>query len=301
MIPKLDTYMYKTLKRYIRAILTTAGTEDEPYVLGTVLAGFEPGVADNFKKAFTGESKKKLPIDVVTSYPTTKQQVNALYVISRGSAEEDTSAGSIGLDTGNSESQGRSAIGGTEVNKAVQVSLDSRGYYLDIGEPILAISSISGITDNLIDMDSFNAGDTKIRLISPMPPEQATALSGASLHVIYTPKDVGSRSDYAGYIKGYQLEESLIITECSNNIDTLRCLDSLLKYILIMTKSSVNEGTDFQLAHIHSDPLGISDVREDRNIYQIQTVVTYKDTYQVPEDAADRLNKILLNGQSVTD
>ena len=97
--------MYKTLKRYIRAILTTAGTEDEPYVLGTVLAGFETGVADNFKKAFTGESKKKLSIDVVTSYPTTKQQVNALYVISRGGAEEDTSAGSIGLDTGNSESQ----------------------------------------------------------------------------------------------------------------------------------------------------------------------------------------------------
>lgn len=68
-----------------------------------------------------------------------------------------------------------------------------------------------------------------------------------------------------------------------------------------MTKSSANEGTGFQLAHIHSDPLGISDVREDRNIYQIQTVVTYKDTYQVPEDAADRLNKILLNEQVVTD
>ena len=47
MIPKLDTYMYKTLKRYIRAILTTAGTEDEPYVLGAVLGDKAASIASS--------------------------------------------------------------------------------------------------------------------------------------------------------------------------------------------------------------------------------------------------------------
>lgn len=286
--------MQTTLEKYLSAILNSVGTEDEPYIIDTALQGYEDGTADKFKQAFgLYNGKHKLPIDVLLgTYPDVKSQVNAVYSIQRSHATEDTENGSIGIDSSNGNSVGRAETGESNITESLVVKQDDNGYYVTTSNRVVEIIGVDETSNNLIDFEHTGLPDSEIRLTNLFG-----NILGKTYTFSYVAGDTGYRKDYGGMVKGYPMREAITIYSISNNVDTCRCLDSILRYILIMMRSSEEEGDYYQIPNLSSGNLGIvGDIESEKPIYQIAVTVTYNVTYQVPKDSATKINKILFSG-----
>lgn len=91
-------YVYDTLKYYINKVISTIGTDDESYIIreaiGNTEIGGDTSVEDTFMKAFSGNNKQEIQFSY--AFPTQKENLDAMYIIMRGSGKESTdSIGSI--------------------------------------------------------------------------------------------------------------------------------------------------------------------------------------------------------------
>lgn len=308
MIPTVDNYFYQRFKKILRAILESVDDKDnESYVIGEALHGYSQDLQDNFKKAFgITKDTSKLPIDVSFSYPNVASQANACYVIKRGKSEENSQLDGIGNQTA-SGSYGRPAVGESIVGreKAV-IAKDETGFYVTTSYPILEMLHINEMDDTYLDTDNFKVGSNQFRLTANVNDR----FLGSSIHVSYVRQDTGSHKDYYSTPIGYAVKEQVIITSLSNNADTVRELDSILKFALIYMRNNYKESDYYQNPYIHTDPLSLLSLggkdgeSVSANVYAIDTYVDYDTTYQVSKDSATRIKEIMvslphnLNGES---
>lgn len=296
MIPTVDNYFASRLKKILRAILTSVDNKDtEPYLIDEALRGYSEVARAKFKKAYAIKNDKQaLPIDVWFSYPDVTSQTKACYVITRGSNEEDSELGGIGNQTGGSRNWGRNASGEDVANETGVLAKDDIGYYIQTNAPILEMIHVEELDGTALDYTNFELGSNKFRLNNTVLTD---TYLGYPFHISYIVQDTGSHKDYAGITIGYAMKEEVVISALSDNADTTRELDSLLKFILIYMRDSSKESSYYQIPSIHSDALGVPDFgnNADSNIYVINTTVTYETTYQVSKDSATRINNILFS------
>lgn len=293
MVPAVDAYFANKFEKILRAILKSVDNKDtETYLIDEALQGYTKREKDMFKKAYAvKDDKSALPIDVRLSYPDVTGQTLASYVITRGSAAEDTSLGGIGNDTGGSRNIGRSATGENISNEYSGITKDEYGYYVKTEYPILEMLGVSNLDGSSMDKENLEIGSNKFRLNNPLLNDEYL---GIPIHISYVIQDSGGHKDYAGTTAGYAMTEDVIISSLGNNALITRELDSLLKFILIYMRDSGRESNYYQVPNIKSEPLGLLDLGKeaDSNIYTINTTVTYKTTYQISKDSATRIKDI---------
>lgn len=293
MIPKIDSYFKQTLEKYLNKVLGSVGTENERYIIDEALGGMEKGTIDVFKNSFTSKSKNVKPVDVSYVYPSQKEDVGGRYVIMRGKTQPSDKY--IGNVTGVHE-DGRPANEENIKSELLKVQHDDNGYFLQTSLPILNLITISELTiDNFVDFERDFGDDFRLNLN-----ENAANILGYNLDVTYLVKDKGYREDYGGDSQGFMVNESIEVNSVSNNIDTVRCLDSILRYIMIVMRSSFEENNYFQLQTFGSAGLSVADQQMDKPLYVIPLVISYKVTYSLPNDGISRFKKLVLNGEDIT-
>jgi hypothetical protein len=296
MIPTVDNYFVSRFKKILRAILTSVDDKGtEPYIIDEALHGYSKSVRDKFKKAYAIKNNKSaLPIDVWFSYPDVTSQTKACYVVTRGSSSEDVDADGIGNFTGDTSEFGRSIVGENISTERSVLQKDEQGFYIPTAYPILSVIGIDNLDFASIDSDNTISGSNQIRLFSYVVSDN---LIGTPMQVSYVIKDTGIHKDYNSTNIGYAMTEDIVISSLSDNADTTRELDSLLKFILIYMRDNGKESNYYQLPTIKSEPLGTPDIggKADSNIYIINTTVTYKTTYQVSRDSATRIKDIIIS------
>lgn len=292
MIPKVDSYVYGMLNKYVPAVINSAGTPNERYIIDEALEGLEPSTADVFKKAFTNLSSNKKDIDIRYTFPTFKEQIDAAYVVSRGRTNPGTSY--IGLTTG-VHNDARPDKGENTQTDYLPVQRDKDGYFIELTKPIYSLSSIEELTeDAFVDYERDDPDPLRLNLTP-----NAEQLLGNNLTVTYTVKDTDFRKDYGGNDVGFSAEDGVYIQSVSNNIDTVRCLDALLRYIMIVARSSARESEFYQLQNFSSDGLSTADTGLDKPTYVIPLTVNYSVTYSLTYDRREKLEKIILNGEDI--
>lgn len=293
MIPKVDTYFYNEFKRYLKSVISTVGTENERYIIEEALGDMEEGTYDKFVKTFcTADSAKS--IDVTYAFPKQKEQVDARFTIYRGNIEETST--SIGMDQAVAEAA-RPAAGENTTTDYVPVLQDDNGYYFELTQPIYELISINEMGNEaaFVDFEARDDDPNRINLT-----KKAGSLLGIKFSISYVIADTGYRKDYGGVDLGFASKDAIVVQAISNNLDTVRCLDSLLKFILILMRSSQRESRYYQLAHVSSQGLQLG--REgngdmDNPLFVIPTIVSYEVNYSVRNDTKSVFEKILLNGK----
>jgi len=289
MIPKVDTYFSDALSKYVDVVTSSIGTQNERYIIDEALGNMEPNTLDKFKKAF-GQSKKK--IDITYAFPKQKEQVDARFVIYRGKLKEDQ--GSIGSIEGIG-AEARPANGENIATEYLPVKKDDSGYFIELSNPIYDLIDIDEIAslDGYVDYETDDPDPKRINLL-----DSIGIMLGKHLTVHYNIQDTGDRKDYGGTALGFTAKDSIVVQAVSNNEDTVRCLDSILKYVLVIMRSSGRESKYYQIAHIESDGLQFADNMDiDNPVFVIPTVVTYTVSYAVRNDSRAVFERILVNGK----
>jgi len=289
MIPKADAYVYETLKKYIEKVIATIGTDDERYIIreaiGNTMINGDDSIADTFINSFSGANKSK--IEFSYAFPTHKENLDARYVIMRGAGEESTA--SIGNLVGEHDNE-RPQGGENEQVDSCKVLKDDAGYYFELTLPIAELITIDQVSsENFVDWEANDSDPKRINLT-----DLAADFLGATFNVSYIVADSGYRKDYGGVDAGFTFKEKVMIQAISNNVNTARCLDSILKYVLIIMRKSHREGNTYQLSEIESQGEQLLDMKLERPIYAFPTIVTYLNTYSVTTDSADRFKEILI-------
>lgn len=294
MIPVIDSYFAGRFKKNLNAILESVDDKDrEHYLLGEILQGYGEDAAKKFENAYgikNGTANQE--VSVYLAYPDSTQQTNACYVITRGSSEESSELGGLGNSMSDGNELGRTdSYYNMSSDEPAVIQHDDDGYFMETQYPILEIRSIKETDRSMIDFDSFEKGSNRVPLISIFDP----SFVGKMFHVTYEKQDTGSHKDMGNYMVGYSAQESIVISSLSNNADTARELDSVLKFILINMREGGKESNYFQLPHIKSEPLSLVNLKEDGDspIYVIDTTVTYTTNYSVSKDSATRINNII--------
>ena len=299
MIPKLDSYIYGMLNKYVPLVTSSANFADkERYIIQDALGGLESTVSDTFINTFCLNGENKKSIDISYEFPKQKEQVDARYVISLGGLEE--SSDFLGSTTGVGD-EGRPANGENIVQEVLPVKQDSAGLFFELSNPILELLSIDEVASlgNFVDYSKGDDDPNRVNLRDSMTP-----YVGANFTIHYYVKDDGVRKDYGGVDLGFSAKERVVVEAVSNNLDTVRCMYALLKYILIIARSSSEEGNYIQLQQISSSGLQIAQLSPDdlNDIAWVFPVdIEYKVDYQVRNDSLDTLNKISIEGMGSND
>lgn len=292
MIPKVDSYVYGILNKYLPLIISSANDPSkERYIIKDALGGMESDVADTFINTFCKDSAEKKELEVSYAFPKQKSQADARYVISLGEMEEDSDY--IGGLTGIGE-EGRPDNEENVLTETVPVLKDAEGLHFELSKPILNLSSIDELSsvDNFIDKDKEDDDDNRVNLNDKM-----LNYVGKEFTITYVAQDEGPRKDYGGVDLGFKATEHVIVEAISNNLDTVRCMYALLKYILIISRSSSNEANYRQLQHISSSGLQIAQMSStDLNdiVWVFPMDISYSVDYQIRNDSLATLDDISL-------
>jgi len=277
MIPSVDTYVYHQLERNLKAILK------HPDILAQALAGIDEKARTNFIKTYAGETPKK-EIEVGYQFPGTKETFDARFVVQMGTGHETTrSLGSVeGTFTFR---EGEEAY----ENSVIEDGGDN--LYIELSQPIGAFHSATSVSFSKSDNLTIDGN----RLVFRKAGNER--LVGLRIGINYLSKvEVDQDEDPVGLQKGYSSNEEIEITPISTNMDTARCLDAILKVIMIVMLDNREEKTGFLLQKLTFNGMQniVSDT--DRLVFGRPLTVEYVVTYSVDYDLTQKLTSVILRG-----
>lgn len=273
MIKSVDTYVFNKVKSLLNQLL------NDKAVLNETLQNIDEKARERFIETFGGEEGKE--INVLYTYPQSKSDFNAFVIeVGTSTMKDSKRDGSLGSVTGNYDYIASSLV---EEDGTFQYGEDEDKLYMKLSQPIDDLSHIEGIElseeDNLSFEDSYltiNANNNKW-------------LVGESFNVHYY---TGGQEAH-GISYGYQSAERVGITALSTNIDTLRCLDIILKTIFIIMRESKDEQFTYNLSKSDFSSLKEMISDGDRPVYARTLNLTYIVTHSVEYDSAYELSKLI--------
>lgn len=273
MIKSVDTYVFNKVKSLLNQLL------NDKAVLNETLQNIDEKARERFIETFGGENGKE--INVLYTYPQSKSDFNAFVIeVGTSTMKDSKRDGSLGSVTGNYDYIASSLV---EESGEFQYSEDEDKLYMKLSRPIDDLSHIDGIEfseeDNLSFEDSYltiNANNNEW-------------LVGESFNVHYY---TGGQEAH-GISYGYQSAERVGITALSTNIDTLRCLDIILKTIFIIMRESKDEQFTYNLSKSDFSSLKEMISDGDRPVYARTLNLTYIVTHSVEYDSAYELSKLI--------
>ena len=274
MIPSLDTYVFNQVKSNLTAILSS------PKIVDTALQGLDKNARESFKQTYCGENANR-EINVTYVFPQNKEGFDALYFIQLGEGEEKND--SLGLTEGTYDTR----EGGTNREPvSIQVDYESNRLFMEVAKPIASIDGYDGITFAKSDEVTLEGNRIYFKLITN------EHLIGADIVVNYT--DKLDNLNPIGIKKGFTSRDTVIITPLSTNMDTSRCLDALLKVILIIMRQTVEEQSAYALQTAYFEPMQALETGADRIAFGRPLTIAYTVSYSLDFDLA-QLKDILVS------
>ncbi|AIW03332.1 hypothetical protein CPT_Mater175 [Bacillus phage Mater] len=276
MLPSIDTYLYDQIETKLKIIL------ENRYIIEEILKGVQPDIAKNFMRAYTGDTAREIPI-VYTMPQDKEKQQGAIYIGLREGLESKTSIGNL---------EGTYAFKDTGLRKeavTVQATENEERCYFEVTERIADLNNVEGLEFARSD----NVTTDKNRIYFTYDAE----LVGKTFNVNYVA--MAAIGDEYGLKKGFTTTEQYSVLVVSTNMNTVRCLDLILKAILILMRSNPEESTSFllqrlQFGQIEEIPVGTEENPE--MLYGRESIVTYTTSYSLDAPIIDTvLEKIILN------
>lgn len=249
LIQSVDTYVYNEFKTKMDAIL-----KDERIVDNT-LARLDKDARRNFKEAFTGSEPDK-KVEVSYSFPQTKEKFDARIVVQMGTADV------ISNSVGNVEGTFTYRELGKRKERTVIEEKDNNHLHIPLELDIGELVGIEEITFSVND----NARENGKSIVFNRSGNEE--LIGTPLTVHYIAKEVQENGeDPKGVKVGFTSREHVVITPVTLNMDTARCLDALIKVVLITMLENDREKDEFLI--------------QDHKFDEMQNII--------PDDGLDRL------------
>lgn len=277
MIPSLDTYVFGKLKDNLKAILTT------PEVLEVALGGMDSKARENFIKTYGGKNPKQ-EVQVSYHFPGAKEQFNARYVVQMGPSNEvNRSLGMADAVFSYREGEERNDIGVVKHNELED--------YLYIETEYLIGDLYSTDSIDFAKGDDVRIQDNKV-IFNRIGNESLVGLTTRVHYMSKVAPDDGE--DPSGIQKGYTSRDIVEVTPLSNNMDTARCLDSILKVISIMMADSPEEQITYQLQTLRYGGMDNLVTELDSLLYGRPLTLEYTVNYTIDYDTIRRINEINL-------
>lgn len=273
MIPSIDTHMYDQINRRLRPLLK------ECYIIHEALKDIDEEAREDFMNTFCGDKPKRTVL-LSYQYPQAGQSFDAMYVIRLGSGEE--SIKSIGGVEGGYEFRQ-----GTVKRETHEIQLDttSGNLFILMDERIGSIEGIPSLS--LFDSNMIETEGNYIMF------DYDPSLLGLKVEVIYT-TEIEESPELAGVKKGFTTTEDLTVVSMSYNYDTVRCLDAILKVILISMREAIPEQTYYGLQGIKFSPMQVVIPDGERPVFGRPVGITYTVSYSLDFDFYQKINEIII-------
>lgn len=239
MIQALAYNVKNTLQQNLEYILS------QTYIIKELLEDLPQKVVDDFinKYAVNVDKKPVVPIPVNFGYPQDLQSTTAIVSVTSGNGQEETN--SIGFVEGTYEGKGyitkeRIEISGFEIKDGLEYAVATTK------KEILKVDTISEIASEYITHEG-----NKVYIQVSNVFEHGTFTVGDSFTCMYYQKV----NEKVGASIGYVAREEVLISVVSNNMDTLVCLDMLVKVCIITMRESLRDKMMTDLPKISHTPI----------------------------------------------
>ena len=291
MFPTTVTYVKGAIEERMSLLLNNT------YIIRDLLKGLPSEILEDFIRvygsAYDGDGKRtkdgrKIPVSL--SYPQTPQDINCAIYVGLGESEETNP------DIGNMTSIYEARQGDLISEDVLVVHTGGRTVTLTTSKSITR-DVYPSIPSLAIGEEHISWEDNVITLT--LPPVLIDRLVDKHVTVTYTST---TNNKVAGVIKGFSMTEDVQIVIISNNMDTIICLDLLIRACLILMRSSPEETYNYMIPKISAGAIGPIDedlIPESPNIlYAREIHLNYEVTYGWDEDNIHQINKLYLHEEA---
>lgn len=268
-ITSVDSYLLEEIELRLKSVLSNC------YIINEILKDYNQSTRDNFIEAFCGENAQN-EITVGFKSPDFKNNTKAHYLIYLGEGlEVDNSVGNIQGDF--------IGQGGNTLREQSVFYKDGDKLKLKVQKPIKDILDIDDIS--FAEISNLTFEDDTISIDYDWNED----LEGYNATVTYEEK----LSDKKGLVKGFTVQEQVTVVGLSNNVDTARCMDAVLKTILISMRDNLQEQQSFQLQRLTFGDLSPMITETDFAIYGRPTVISYTTSVDMDYTITKEINEIV--------
>lgn len=272
-IISIDSYLLREIKPRLKAVLENC------YIIDEVLKDFDSQSRESFKSAFCGKNAKH-EVTVGFDFPIFKNNLEAYYLIQLGQAEE--TRGSIGQVQGSYINNNGNTIVENSVAKR-----DGDKLYFSVSKPIHELLHVEDI--EFSSADNVHVDGSKIYF----------EYSGNEDFLNYnaTITYVESIGDNKGIVKGMTVDEQVTVVGLSHNVDTARCLDAILKMILISMRENIEEQQSMSLQRLTFGDMSPMVTDGDRPIFGRPINIQYTLSMDMDYNVTKKLNSLVLKAR----
>lgn len=280
MVPSLDTYLYTQVAKRLQVMLR------ECYIMNETLKDIDKTAREAFIRTFCGEHPKQ---EVEVSYMFPQQGENfqgARYVISLGGSEEiNKSIGGIQgtYDYREDDAENETVYVKEDGENSNRLFFDTSKYVGDF----IGSEDISFAADDYMEIENGKIMFDR---------KNNEHLIGKPFNIYYSSKVPDE--DVKGMLKGYTSNDTVGIVPLSSNIDTVRCLDAILRVILITLRDNTEEKMDLALQTVTFADMQPIIQDGDIIVFGRPCTMRYKVTNSVNFDVADEINSLILRRRS---
>ncbi|UXE02964.1 hypothetical protein Koombakaat1_00174 [Staphylococcus phage Koomba-kaat_1] len=267
-ITSVDSYLLEQIKPRLHTVLSNC------YIIDEVLKDFDYQTREMFKEAFCGKNAKH-EVTVGFNFPSFKNNYEAHYLIQLGQGQEvKNSLGSI-------QGSYLEASGNTYSEQSVAIREGNRLVF-HVSKPISNVIRVEDIA-----FDSYDDVKVSDNTVSFNYTNNET-YEGYNANIVYVEKT----NDSKGLVKGITIEEQVTIVGMSYNVDVARCLDAVLKMILISMRDSIEEQQTFQLQNLAFGDIAPIFQDGESSIFGRPTIIKYTSSLDLDYTITQDINKI---------
>ncbi|WNO29814.1 hypothetical protein [Bacillus phage SDFMU_Pbc] len=268
MIVSVDTYLHNEIEGKLKIIL------ENRYIIEEILKGIKPSIAANFINAYAGKDTVN-EIPIVYAMPQDKHtQRGAIYIGLREGAESKSSIGNLEGDYLFKEE------GAVTEMSTIQAATDNSKLFIEVEKEIGTLINVAEITFATSDNVTIKGN----RIYFTYDKE----LVGMDVTVHYEVKG----DEEAGFKRGFTATEQYSILAISTNMDTVRCLDLIIKAIMILMRSNAEESNNFQLQKLQfgqTEEIPVDTDATPEILYGRETIVSYTSSYSLDSPITDAI------------
>jgi len=293
-----DTYLKKEIERNLKSILGNSYITRE-----VILKDFDESVKSSFINAYCTDvaKDKALEVPVVYTFPPQKQvDTGVLLIQYKGATEFDDSHNAIGQRMGTIDDTEGNVTKETVDVHTEKTSTGNSVAYLEMAHPVKEVLGIQKISSSKISIV-----DNRI-YVAYNPIFEQHAMNTLVIYVPEALQDDGKpMPERSGEAIGYDLMENYTIDVISNNMDTLRCLDAVMKTILIFMRQNVTEQVEYRLQRIHLS--GMDQLEQLTNaqnsslgnqLFFRRIEISYDVTYSILDSTGFEINQLLMEAET---
>lgn len=267
-ITSVDSYLLAEIKPRLKTVLENC------YIIDEVLKDFDYQSRESFKEAFGGKNAMH-EVTIGFNFPKFKNNMEAHYLIQLGQGQETkNSLGSI-------QSSYFEATGDTLTESSTAVREDDKLVFT-VSKPIGELIKVLDI--EFAKIDELHYKDNKVYFNY----RDNEDYENYNAEIIYSEK----KNDSKGLVKGFTVEEQVTVVGMSYNVDVARCLDAVLKMILISMRDSIEEQQTFQLQNLNFGDIAPIIEDGDSMVFGRPTIIRYTSSLDLDYTLTQDINKL---------